>query len=93
MKVFEYDIHTGTRGKQIADISRPDQSGGWYEGKVMYPANRKSDEQWLVFTRASRYGKPIEFDCPVCFCTGQVREGTDTFWEWIILMPQTTEVV
>jgi len=88
MKVFTYDTATGSKGEQIADIQPPCGLRNLKLAKCRLPSSR-SDTQWAVATAAEdKSNNLIEFDQAVCFCLGQFTAGTDTHWQWYVLLPQ-----
>jgi hypothetical protein len=89
MKVFKFNTVTGTKGEQVADISRPDATGAYvYNDAIKVPTNT-ANTKWAVIQRAEdRRGNEIKFDFPVCFCTGEWFAGSDSSWEWYVLLPK-----
>lgn len=88
MKVFKYDIETGTRGDHIADMRVPQSFSNPKMASCVMPANIPSDQEWSVSTVCRDHNNELVFyPYPVCFCLGQMRAGQDPwFWDWKILL-------
>ena len=87
MKVFTFNPTTGRRGEQIADLVVPSSTRRTYDVACKFPAHG-ADAEWQVITEAKNLkGQAMSFDVPVCFCLGKWTAGTDTTWQWCVLMP------
>lgn len=88
MKVFAFNPVTGRKGALIGDIARPDHVSNRQGAQCQKPPSR-DDEDWMVATVATdRNNKRVAFEHPVCFCLGKFTAGTDSAWQWVILLPE-----
>ncbi|MDD5323649.1 MAG: hypothetical protein PHD43_24220 [Methylococcales bacterium] len=93
MKVFAYDIVTGTKGTEILGNINCCGYGsyGMKLPEVKLPSFIKPDSNWQVAGKAEdKQGRsihPAQFKRDaICFCIGEMRCGTDISWEWVILV-------
>lgn len=91
MKVFQYNVSTGTRGNLITEIQRPE----FFQNKsglvVNMPHNTKDTTWFLYDTMSDRTNSPVEFSEPVCFCMGQFTVGETTDWHWGVYVPAESD--
>ncbi len=87
MQVFHYDVQSGTKGEFIGHfpychaVSNPDM--------VIISLPVRKNQDWVVGTRAQYLDcSPMIFDVPVCFCLGELTCGTDSSWNWVVLLPK-----
>lgn len=90
MKVFEYNVITGSRGKQVDTIAVPCALSNIEMSVCNKPKNISADSEWKVFTTATdKNNVEIKYAYPVCFCIGRMRCGTEPeYWSWVILLPK-----
>jgi hypothetical protein len=91
MKVFEFDRTTGKRGKQVGNVvCHAYGNYGDTLPSVTLPAKRTDTTVDVAGHASDARNKPItaaQFGCEsVCFCIGNLTCGTDTTWNWVILV-------
>ena len=90
MKVFAYNVETGVRGELLDEIESCEgySSYGYKLPKVMI---HKSEDSIQVVAHLTVKGgrKYVALDFgrnAVIMCTGKHTAGTDTYWEWVIIV-------
>lgn len=90
MKVFAFNTEEGSRGTEVLGHVNCCAYGN--TKRISLPKLPRSlDTDWQVADHAEdRAGNPItatQFgQKAVCFCIGQLTCGTDTSWNWVVLI-------
>ena len=92
MKVFTYNIQTGQRGSEVlGDVNcRGVGSFGDVLPEVKLPSCNPASNFVVAGHATDSQNRPIKAEHfgqdSVCFCLGKFTAGTDTSWEWVILV-------
>jgi len=89
MKVFEFDPTTGKRGRVIGHLDGPVDMTNRSRISCKLPRASRT-EAWNVVDRITRHRREVQFDRPVCFCSGQYFAGTADKtgeWWWHVYLP------
>lgn len=94
MKVFAYNIETGVRGELLDEIHCVGYGSYGFtlpKVKIVNSSNKWNKCNFTVTayveTKSGRIVTAKDFGRnAVIFCEGQRTTGTDTAWEWVILV-------
>jgi hypothetical protein len=89
MKVWAYNIETGVKGELLDEFRCVGYGSFGYKLPEVKIHKSGDSIQVAAYAETQTGRKVVARDFgrnAVIFCTGEVTSGTDTHWEWVILV-------